>query len=314
MLKVILRRLLIAVPMLLIISTITFFLVAFIPGDPAVSLLGPEATAAEYDALREQLGLNKPLFEQYLTWISGLVVGDFGESIRSGTPVIASIADRLPVTMSLALLSILVTMVVGVGLGLVAALNQGVPGKTAQVVSVIGAALPNFWVGVMLVLVFSVTLRWLPANGYVPPGQSVGLWLQSMALPVAAVSLIGIAAVARQTRGSVTDVINQSYIRNLLALGTPRGEIVMKHVLRNAAIPVTTTLSFQFILVLSGAIVVERVFSLPGLGQLMISAISTRDAPTAQGIVVITAALVLLVTLAVDILNAWLDPKVRHAK
>jgi peptide/nickel transport system permease protein len=199
-----------------------------------------------------------------------------------------------------------------VALGLVAALNPGVIGRIGQVFAVFGAALPNFWVAILLVLVFSVTLRLLPATGYVAPTESVSMWLMSLILPVIAVSLVGIAAVARQTRGAVTDIVSQDYIRTLLAVGTPRTTIVAKHVLRNAAIPVTLTLSFQFIIVFSGAIVVERVFALPGLGQLMINAISTRDVPVAQGVIVVTAIFVILITLVVDIINAWLNPKVRH--
>lgn len=313
MIQVILRRLLIAVPMLFIISTATFLLLALVPGDPALAILGQDAPEEALVALRQQLGLDEPLAIRYLQWLGELARGDLGHSVRSGLPVVDVVLSRLPVTLSLAVLSLLVTAFVGIALGLLAALNGGVLGRGAQVVAVFGAALPNFWVGILLVLVFSVTLNWLPATGYIPPSQSVTGWVSTMILPVIAASLVGIAAVARQTRGAVADILSKDYIRTLLVVGTPTSRIIFKHVLRNAAIPVTITLSFQFIVIFSGAIVVERVFALPGLGQLMINAIGTRDVPVAQGIVVITAVFVLLVTLLVDIVNAWLNPKVRHA-
>ncbi|WP_147039039.1 ABC transporter permease [Microbacterium aerolatum] len=311
MLKVIGRRLAGAIPLLFVIATLTFLLVQFIPGDPAVSILGPDASPEQYERVREDLGLNAPVHVQYFNWMIAAVQGDLGNSIRTGLPVLETILSRLPVTLSLALLSIAVTLVVGGTFGLISALKGGWLGKSAQVVSVLGASIPNFWLGILLVLVFSLTFRLVPATGYVPFEVSPWGWAHSLILPVAAIALAGVAAIARQTRASMLTVLGQDNIRTLLASGTPRRTIVFKHALRNAAIPVVTTLSFQFIHVVGGAVVIEQVFALPGLGQYMIAAISGRDIPVVQGIVLVTAIMIIIVNLVVDLINAWLNPKVR---
>ncbi|OZF26074.1 ABC transporter permease [Rhodococcus sp. 14-2483-1-2] len=311
MIRVIAHRLFIAVPILFIVASLTFLLIQFIPGDPAITLLGPDASAADYARVRTQLGLDQPIFTQYTAWLADAVRGDFGESLQARQPVAGLIADRLPITVSLAVLSIAVTTVVGVGLGTAAALVRGRWARTIQIVTVIGASIPSFWLAIVLVGVVSVGWGLLPAAGYVAPERSVSGWATSLVLPVAAIAIAGIAAVARQTRGAVIDVLGRDYVRTILATGASPGTVLFKHVLRNAAIPVTTTLGFQFVLVLSGAIVIERVFALPGIGQLMISAIGSRDVAVAQGIVVVTAGLVVLVNLAVDLLNALLNPKMR---
>jgi peptide/nickel transport system permease protein len=313
MLKVVGRRLAVAIPMLLIITTLAFFLVSIIPGDPAASILGPDATPAEYAAVREELGLNEPLVVQYASWMSGLFAGDLGDSIRTGRAVLPALVERLPVTLSLAVLATVVTLLAGVALGLVSVLRGGGIGRSAQVASVVGTSLPNFWVGILLVFVFSIWLGILPATGYVAFGDDPGMWAASLVLPVVAVAIAGVAAIARQTRASMNDVLSRDFVRTLLAAGTPRSVILYKHVLRNAAIPVVTSMSFQFIHLLGGSIVIEQVFALPGLGQALIVAISSRDIPVVQGVVVITAILVIIVNLCVDLVNAWLNPKVRVA-
>jgi peptide/nickel transport system permease protein len=312
MLRVVGRRLLIAIPMLIVIASLAFLLVSLIPGDPAVSILGPDATPAQYAALRESMGLNRPLVVQYGDWMLHAIRGDLGNSVQTGRPVVVLIAERLPVTISIAFLGVIVTFALGVMLGLVGALRGGWVGKTAQVISVLGVSVPGFWLGILLVLVFSVSLAWLPATGYVPLSDSPGGWLRSLILPVVTVALAGVAAIARQTRASMNDALSKDYIRTLLASGTPRNTIIFKHALRNASIPVVTSLGFQFITIFGGAFIIEQVFALPGLGQLTVSAVSNHDIPLIQGVVLLSAVLVIVVNLAVDLLYSWLNPKVRR--
>lgn len=312
MLRVIGRRLLVAIPMLFVIASLTFLLVSLIPGDPAVGILGPDATPAQVAALRESLGLNRPLFVQYVDWMLHAVTGDLGTSIQTGRPVVELIGERLPITISIAILGIIVTVVLGVLLGLLGALRGGWVGKAAQLISVLGVSIPGFWLGILLVLVFSVSLAWLPATGYIPLTDSPGEWLRSLVLPVITVALAGVAAVARQTRASMNDALAKDYVRTLLASGTPRSTVIFTHALRNASIPVVTSLGFQFITIFGGAFIIEQVFALPGLGQLTVSAVSNHDIPLIQGVVLLSAVLVIVVNLVVDLLYSWLNPKVRR--
>lgn len=311
MLSIIARRLLISVPMIFVIASLTFLLISLIPGDPAIAILGPEATPAEYAAVRESLGLNRPLFVQYVDWMIAAVRGDFGSSIRTGRPVLTMITERMEVTVSIAVIAVVVTAVLGVLIGLIGALKGGWVGRGSQVVAVLGTSVPNFWFGILLILVFAVTLRWFPATGYTPMSEGILPWAAHLVLPVVAIALAGIAGVARQTRASMNEVLGRDFIRTLMAAGTPYREVVFKHALRNAAIPVVTSLSFQFIGLLSGAIVIDQVFALPGLGSIMLVAINGRDIPVVQGVVILTALLVIIVNLCVDLLNAWINPKVR---
>ncbi len=311
MLSIVLRRILISIPMIFIIASLTFLLISLIPGDPAIAILGPEATPAEYAAVREALGLNRPLFVQYVDWMVAAIRGDFGSSIRTGRPVLSMITERMEVTVSIAVIAVIVTAVLGVLIGLVGALKGGWVGRGSQVLAVLGTSVPNFWFGILLVLVFAVTLRWFPATGYSPLSDGLLPWASHLILPVVAIALAGIAGVARQTRASMNEVLGRDFIRTLMAAGTPYREVVFKHALRNAAIPVVTSLSFQFIGLLSGAIVIDQVFALPGLGSIMLVAINGRDIPVVQGVVILTALLVIIVNLCVDLLNAWINPKVR---
>ncbi|WP_144875422.1 ABC transporter permease [Microbacterium sp. 1.5R] len=312
MLNVIGRRLLIVIPMLFVVATLTFLLVNLIPGDPVTIILGPDATAEQYDALRDTLGLNRPLIERYGDWVAHAVRGDLGESIITGRSVVGTIGERFAVTMSIAVGAIIVTATIGILLGLVSALRGGWLGRAAQVVSVLGVSLPSFWLGILLVLVFAINLAVLPATGYVQFTDSPAEWLRSLVLPVITIAIAGVAAIARQTRSAMNEALAKDYVRTLLASGTPRGTIVLKHALRNASIPVVTSLGFQFIALFGGAFIIEQVFSIPGMGQLTISAVNNHDIPVIQGVVLASAALVIVVNLLVDLLYAVLNPKVRH--
>jgi len=314
MVKIVVSRVLFAIPLLLIITTFSFLLVSLIPGDPVASILGEGATPQQYAELRAQLGLDQPLAVQYLRYMGGLFTGDLGTSIsiQPGQPVAAIVWTRLPVTLSLSLVTLVVTLVVGVLIGLAAAMSRGVTGRVAQIGSLLGVSIPNFWLGVLLVLLFSITWKVLPATGYVPIQQSPVLWAQSLVLPVVTLGLAGIASVARQTRGSVNDTLSRDYVRTLLAAGTPRYQIVFKHALRNAGIPVVSVLGFLFIGIFGGTIVIEQVFAMSGIGQLTISAVTNHDIPVIQGVVVVTTIVVLIVNLAVDLLYFALNPKARR--
>jgi peptide/nickel transport system permease protein len=313
MLTLVGRRLLVAIPMLFVVATLAFLLISLIPGDPAVSILGPDATAAQIAALRHSLGLDQPLLAQYGHWLLGALSGNLGESTQTGQPVVQLIAERLPVTISITLLGVAVTFVIGIALGLLSSLGGPWAGRITQVVSVLGLSIPSFWLGVLLVLLFSVTLNLLPATGYVPFGQSPSGWATSLVLPVFTVALAAIASVARQTRAAVNETLSKDYVRTLLATGTPRGTIVMKHALRNASIPVVSSLGFQFITIFGGAFIIEQVFALQGLGQLTVSAVTNHDIPLIQGVVLVSAILVIVVNLVVDVLYAWLNPRVRRS-
>jgi peptide/nickel transport system permease protein len=304
-------RLLTAVPMLFVICTLTFFLVSAIPGDPVASILGPDASPEQYEVLRAKLGLDQPLWSQYISWMGAVAVGDLGNSIGSGQNVLALISERMPVTVTVAVLAVIVTLVLGVAIGLAASFGPAGSQRAVQVLAVVGASLPNFWIGIVFVLIFAISLAWLPATGFVRFDVSPAGWAQSLILPVAAVAVAGVAAIARQTRSAVLDVLSRDFVRTLLASGTPRSEIIVRHVLRNAAIPIVTITSFLFINLLSGAIVVEQVFAMPGLGSAILGAIAAKDLPVVQGAVVVTAALVILVNLVTDILIAYLNPKAR---
>lgn len=313
MLGFIARRL--ATGLLLAFTVVTgmFFFLMLTGSDPARGALGLYATEGQVATKREQLGLNRPVVEQYLDWLGRAVSGDLGVSSAQNTSVIDLIVNRLPVTVSLALGAVLVAAVIGVALGLLAATRPGSFDRVLQVVMVLGFSLPNFWVAIILALIFAVQLRWFPATGYTRLGESPTGWLLSIALPIAALSVGAIAAIAQQLRNSVITVMSQDYVRTLRSRGLSRRNILLTHVLRNAAPPALTMLSLQFIAAMSGAAIVERVFGLQGIGAVAINASGNSDIPVIMGILLFTVLIVVLVNLAVDILYAALNPKVRKA-
>jgi peptide/nickel transport system permease protein len=311
MLRFIAKRVAIAIPMLLIIATLTFLLVQLLPGDAAQTILGDQATPEQLEQVRTQLGLNLPLYQQYWSWLSGAITGDLGTSLVNGQSVATAISQRSVVTMTLAIGSTLFSAVIGIALGMWAALRGGVVDRTLRVVTSVGMAIPPFWAGLLLVIVFAVWLTVLPANGWVDFSTDPGAWLRSLVLPVIAISIASIATLARQTRAAFQEVLGRDFIRSLRASGLPVGVIAFKHGLRNAGIPVITVLGLQFVSLLGGAIITEQVFALPGIGQLAIGAVQTRDLPVIQGVVLYMTLVVLLVNLILDVAYGWLNPKVR---
>jgi peptide/nickel transport system permease protein len=311
MLRVVAHRVLVSVPLLFVVSALSFVLISFTPGDAARQILGTDAPPEAYPKLRHELGLDLPLHEQYGRWLEDAVTGDLGTSLFSPEQVSTLIGDRVSVTLSLIVGSLLVSVVLGVALGVFSALRGGAAGRAADAFSLIGFALPEFWVGVQLIVIFAVKLQWFPATGYAPLAQSPWEWLRSLALPVAALSLGAVAAIAKQTREAMLDVLASEHIRMAWANGIPRRSIIFRHALRNASLPVVTVVGLLAIGLLGGTIVVENVFALPGLGSLAVTAATQHDLPLIQGIAVSFTIVVVLINLLVDLGYGWLNPRVR---
>jgi peptide/nickel transport system permease protein len=305
------RRLALSLPLLVIVPTVTFLLAALIPGDIARTILGANATQAQYLQLRQSLGLNEPLISRYFSWLGNALHGNLGTSLFWQQPVSSLLDSRLQVTLSLVIGSTAVAALVGVFIGVAAALRPGAAGKIVDVIALVGLAIPNFFLGLLLVTWFAVTLRVFPATGYVPFTQSPSAWLSSIVLPVITLAVPGIAVVAKQTRDAMREVMERPFIRTLRAAGVPGWSIIGKHALRNAAIPVVTVTGLIFIGSLSGTVLVETVFALPGLGGLVVQATGQHDLPLIQGVAVYFTIAVICVNLLVDLTYSWLDPKVR---
>jgi len=300
-----------AVPLLFVVSALTFVLVSLTPGNAAEEILGTSASPAEYAALNRALGLNLPIYEQYWNWLRHALTGNLGQSIFTAQPVTQAIGQRLPVTLSLLVGALIVSVVIGIGLGVFSALRGGAVGRAVDALALIGFSLPAFWLGAELIVIFAVWRNWFPATGYVPFADSPAGWLHSLVLPVAALSLYGIAATAKQTREAMLDVLASEYIRMARANGIPRRALVFRHALRNAAIPVVTVLGLQAVGLLGGTVLVENVFALPGLGSLMVTAATQHDLPVVAGMVVYFTLMVVAINLVVDLAYIWLNPRVR---
>ncbi len=313
MLKYAGKRLLAALPVLLLVSVLSFGIVWIVPGDVASEMAGPTATAEELARLRERLGLNKPWPEQVVGWYAALARGDLGESILLRQGVAAAILERLPVTLSLTFTALAFALTAGVGLGVLAAMRAGrAADQLSMGAALVGFSLPDFWLGLVLVWLFAVRLGWLPTGGYVPFTDDPVGWLRSIAMPAAALALTQVGLFARMTRAAMLEVLRQDFVRTARAKGLPARIVIGKHALQNALIPVVTVAGISMGVLLGGAVVIEQVFSLPGVGRLIVGAILRRDYPVIQGGLLLTATIFLLVNLAVDLLYAALDPRIRH--
>jgi peptide/nickel transport system permease protein len=308
-----LRRLGAGVVLVFVIATVTFFLTSLTGSDPARRIAGTQASVAQVAQKRAELGLDRPVLTRYVDWLSHAVRGDLGTSWFSNQPVTKLLGQALPVSLSLVLAATVLTAVVSIALGVVAAVRGGWVDSVLQSVSIVAFAVPNFLVGMILALVFAVELGLFPAVGYTPLAVDPGLWLASITLPAVALAIGAIATVATQTRGSMIDVLQQDYVRTLRSRGLPTRSVLLKHALRNAAPASLTVLSLQFIALIGGAVVIEKVFGLTGIGERATSAAGQGDVPLVLGIVVVTVVLVVLVNLLVDVVLGWLNPKVRIA-
>jgi peptide/nickel transport system permease protein len=308
-----LRRLLNGILMLFAVSALSFFLLRMSAGNVARNILGNEASVADVNAKNAEWGLNKPILQQFWEWLQGALHGDFGSPWASALPVSEDISSRLPITLTLVLLTTVVAALISVFLGVIAAVKGGWIDRFVQFIGLVGFAIPGFLVAFGLVSAFAVQLHWFNALGYVPFSENPTEWARSVTLPVAALSLSGIAAIAQQVRGSVGDALNMDYVRTLRARGLSFNRVVYKHVLRNAGGPALSILGVNFVGMLGGAVIVERIFNIPGLGPYAVAATGKSDIPAVMGLVVVTAVIVIVVNLIIDLLTAALNPKVRLA-
>ena len=293
-------------------SLIVFAGVRMIPGDPARVLAGTDADAAGLEEIREKYGLNAPLPLQYVRWLGLAVRGDLGESIRTRQSVAGTVATKLPITVELACLSLLVAIGIAIPAGVIAAVRRNTPWDVlASSLSLCGVSVPNFWLGIMLILLVSVRLGWLPASGFVPLTEDPVANLKRMLMP-ALVLGTGLAAVLmRQTRNAMIEVLSADYVRTARAKGLAQAAVVVRHALRNGLIPVVTILGLQMGALMSGAVVTEQIFVLPGFGRLIVESVFTRDYPLVQGVVLITASSYVLINLLVDVSYTVLNPRIR---
>jgi peptide/nickel transport system permease protein len=312
--RVLIGRLALGVPMLLGMSVLVFLIIRLVPGDPVLAVLGLNATPDLIARLREDLGLNDPIYVQYVNWLTDLLRGDFGLDYRSNEPIGNLLLDRLPVTIELTAMALVMSIMFAIPLGVLAAVRRGrTADKATQGISLVGISVPDFWLGIMLILVFSLGLGILPSSGYVPFGEDPVENLRHMILPALALAA-GLAAVLiRITRAAMLDVLHEDHIRFTRAKGVRERSVVFKHALRNAAIPIVTVVGLQAGYLLGGAIVIEQVFALPGVGRLVLDSVLQRNYPVVQASVLMVGLMFVLTNVAADLLYSVLNPKLRTA-
>ncbi len=313
MIGIFLRRIASAVPILVIVSLLTFGMMHMIPGDPASAIAGLSATPDQIRQLRHDLGLDEPFIVQLVKWYGGLLHGNLGRSLLMGQPVVSVMLFRLPVTIALSLYALVLTVLFGLAAGIFAALrhNSWVD-QVAMVFAMFGISVPNFWLGLLMIIFFAVWLGWLPTGGYIAFSDDPIGWFRTSTLPAISLALLQVGLLARITRSTMLEVLRQDYIRTARAKGLPRRLVVVKHALANALIPITTVVGIIISLSISGAVVTETLFSIPGVGQLLTQAVLNRDYPLVQGGLLMVTALLVLVNVLVDVSYALLDPRVRY--
>jgi peptide/nickel transport system permease protein len=312
MLAFIARRMLIAVPTLLMVSVFIFLMQKLLPGDPVLAMAGEERTPEILDYLREKYHLNDPLHVQYFHWITGAVSGDLGISLRTNQPVLTLVVQKLPVTIQLAIMAIVIAVVIGIPMGIISAVKKGTTlDYVANVVALSGLSIPNFWLGIMLMLLISVKLGWLPASGYVPPGEDLARSLQTMIMPAFVLGTALAATLMRHTRSAMLGVLRMDYVRTARAKGLSEKVVVLKHAFRNALLPVVTLSTLLFGELLAGAVLTEQIFTIPGFGKLIVDAVFNRDYAVVQGVVLCTAVGFILLNLVADVAYILLNPRLR---
>jgi peptide/nickel transport system permease protein len=313
MLGFILRRILAAIPVVFVVAVGIFMLLRLTPGDPALVLAGDGATVEQLAKIRTQLGLDQPLHRQFIDWMLQLARFDFGTSIISGTAVLRLVGDRIEPTVSLALATIAVSVAIAVPLGALAAAKQGTWIDRAVIaVSVFGFSVPVFVIAYALIQVFAIDLRWLPVQGFRSIGAGLSEFAQRMVMPTIALTCVYIALISRITRTSLLEVLGEDYIRTARAKGIPELSVFMRHALRNAAVPIITVIGIGFALMVSGVVVTESVFNLPGVGRLTIDAVLSRDYPVIQAIILLSSLLYILINLIIDVIYVIVDPRIRY--
>jgi peptide/nickel transport system permease protein len=310
----IIRRLIHSIFIIWGCATLVFFLIRMIPGDPVIQMLGPEYTPEAAEALRHKLGLDEPVYIQYVKWFGNILTGDLGASVASGESVTGAIASGLPKTLSLAGLSFLIAVLIAVPSGILAALKRNSwADYLASLIAFVGVSMPSFWFGMMLILIFSVKLRWLPAIGYAEiRDDGVVEWFRRLILPSTAIGMGYAAILMRFVRAGLLEVLSSDYVRTARAKGISERAVIVRHALRNSLIPVVTIAGIQLALLLSGAVVIETVFSIRGIGRILVGAIFDRDYPIVQGLILLVAVLFVLANLVVDIIYTILDPRISY--
>ena len=309
----ILRRLLATIPVMVVVALFVFFLLHLTPGDPAAVIAGDEASPAEIEGVRRKLGLDRPVWEQFAIYAWNLLRGDLGTSIFSNLPVTTLVKQRLEPSLVLALSTLVVAVVFAIPMGVIAAWKaRSAIDRIVMGFSVIGFAVPVFLIGYLLIYVFAIQLKWLPVQGYRPLAQGVDQTLRSIALPAIALGMVYMALIARITRASMLDVLSEDYIRTAHAKGVATTGVLLRHALRNAAVPIVTVIGIGIALLISGVVITETVFNIPGLGRLTVDAILKRDYPIIQGLIILFAGAKVLVNLMIDISYTFFDPRIRY--
>lgn len=307
------KRILATVPVILVVVVFVFLLLHLSPGDPAYLIAGELASTAEIERIRVSLGLDQPLYIQFFQWIGQILQGDLGSSIFSGHPVTSLIAERIEPTLALAIGTIILTIIIAIPLGVVAAWRSGTPTDGAIMISAVaGFSIPVFVMGYVLIYIFSMRLGWLPVQGYTPLSQGFWPFLRTIILPCLSLSGIYIALVARITRASVLEVLSQDYIRTAEAKGLSEARVLLVHALRNASVPIVTVIGLGIAMLIGGVVVVETVFAIPGLGRMAVDAILRRDYPVIQGLILFFSLIYVAINLVIDISYVLFDPRIRY--
>ncbi|PVA09161.1 peptide ABC transporter [Pelagivirga sediminicola] len=309
----ILKRVLATIPVMVIVAIFVFLLLRLTPGDPAAILAGDAATPAQIERIRDRLGLNDPLLVQFFTWIGQLLRGDMGTSLLSNTPVSGMVASRLGPTINIALMTIVISVALAVPMGVIAAWRHRTwVDFLVMAFSVLGFSVPVFVIGYILIQIFAIDLRWVPVQGYKDPSEGLGAFFSRAILPSLTLATIYIALIARMTRASMLEVLGEDYIRTARAKGVRENTLLFRHALRNAAVPILTIIGTGFALLISGVVVTESVFNIPGIGRLTVDAILARDYPVIQAMILLTAGIYVFVNLLVDISYSFFDPRIRY--
>ncbi len=309
--RAVMRRVASTIVTLICATIVVFLLVQLVPGDPAQIIAGEDASTERVEQIREELGLNNPLPIQYVTWVGDLLRGDLGDSAITGEPVVDALQRTFPRTLHVVVAGLAVAVLLGVPLGILAALRSHTPvDGSIRMLATVGLAVPNFWLGLMFVTTFALTVDWLPATGFVPITDNVLESVRHLVLPALTIGLTAMAAITRQTRSAMMEVLDADFIRTLKAMGLKRRIVVWQHALRNASIPVVTIIGLDINRAIGGTVVIESVFGINGIGSLVVSATTQRDFPVVQGVILVVVFFVVITNLVVDLVYVWLDPRI----
>ena len=313
MLGYLIRRILAAIPVMGVVALFVFLLLRLTPGDPAAILAGNNATTEQLERIRTSLGLNEPLYTQFFKWVTGLLHGDLGTSLISNVPVMTMIGQRIEPSVSVAISTLVLSILIAVPLGVIEAWKHGTwIDRFVMALSVIGFSVPVFVIGYVLIQIFAIDLRWLPVQGYKSISAGFGPFLERIILPTCTLAFIYVALIARMTRAAMLDVLGEDYVRTARAKGISERAVLLRHALRNAAVPVITVIGNGFALLISGVVVTESVFNLPGIGRLTVDAVLARDYPVIQAMILLTSLIYVTVNLLIDVAYTVLDPRIRY--